>query len=174
MDKITNESEHNPVLGRNSALIPEAFMNCNQKIYERMDFTKILVDLDNLDCIDGNIWYPTESDKEFMSQNAFDEAMAQYKERKSKILFNNVFVNYESCDCGGGYPCNHASFPTEIEVVDSKNMVNHIIGIDGDDSLVFEYNKTEIQINGLKNFTYGDFIRFCKLCDINLESNYIL
>lgn len=172
MDNNTKKEEI--VLGTNSALIPEAYKNYVAKIYLAIDFFKIPFDLKTLSFIDGNIWLPSESDKEYMSQSAYDEALKEYEEKKSKLYFNNVHVNYESCDCGGGYACGHYDWPYEIEIKDKAKNVTHKIDIDGDDSLIFFYNKTEIMINGLKNFTYGDFIRFCKLCNITLESNYIM
>jgi hypothetical protein len=157
---------------KNTALISDEIKNYVPEIFRKMDFFNIPFDLKNLDIINNNIWCPTEDDKKYMTQNSYDEALLEYKNRKAKLLFTNVTVNYESCDCGGGYPCNHSQYPCEIIVKNGEN--SNLIKIDGNDSLEFYYNNTNINITGLKNFTYGDFIRFCKLCDITLESNYVL
>lgn len=167
-----NTTDNNPVMGKNSALIPDAIKNYVPKIYQKMDFFKIPFDLNNLDLIDNNLWCPSEDDKKYMSQNLYDEELFNYNDKKAKLLFTNVSINYDSCDCGGGYPCSHPQYPYEIEIKDKD--ITHVITIDSDDSLEFHYNDTNINISGLKNFTYGDFIRFCKLCDITLESNYVL
>lgn len=174
MDNIIEASENNPVMGRKSALIPDSLQNYKPTIYERMDFFQVPFDINNLAVIDGNIWCPAESDKTHMSESAYNEALKTYHTNKQKLYFTNTKVNYDSCDCGSGYPCNHSDWPFEIEVQDKQKNITHTIQIEGDDCLIFAYNKTEIQVYGLKNFTYGDFIRFCKLCDITLESNYIL
>ena len=143
-------------------------------INDNMEFTKIPFDLKTIHLIDNNIWHPVESDKKYMSQIAFDEAMAKYKKENSELLFTNTTVNYDSCDCGDGYGCSHPAFPIEIKVKDTLKNLTYLIEIVDDDGLGFNHNGTSINISGLKNFTYSDFIRFCKLCDINLESKYVL
>lgn len=139
-----------------------------------MNLSTIKFDIDNLDPINSNIWHPSESDKKYMSQTIFDEEMEKYNEKKSKLIFTNCKVNYDSCDCGGGYPCNHSSYPYEIEVMDGDD--THIIGIEGKDTLEFFNDKTKscITISGIQNLTYADFYKFCQLCDIKLISNYVI
>lgn len=144
------------------------------KFYMKTNFSAIPFDLNNLDLIDGNIYFPVEDDKQIMSQLAFDEAIELGNKRKEKLLFTNTFVNYESCDCNGGYPpCDHPNYPSEIEVKDKEGNILHVIDISGN-TLEFGNEDTYTSITGLKNFTYADFIRFCQLCGIKLESNYIL
>lgn len=169
-----NTTNDNPVMGKNSALIPDGIKNYKPTIYHKMHFFKIPFDVNKLELIDNNIWCPAKEDKQYMTQSAFDEALDEHDKKKKQLYFNNVSVNYESCDCNEGYGCSHLDWPYEIEVNDKINNITHLITIDGNDSLIFNYGKTDISINGLESFTYGDFIRFCKLCNINLESNYIL
>jgi hypothetical protein len=158
-----------PKYGENSALRIEPF---KIQFAENTDLSKIPFDLSNLDLIDGYIWSPVEEDKLHMSQLAFDEAIDLAKKRREKLLFSNTFVNYDSCDCGGDYPCDHGDFPYEIEVKNSSGEIITVIEIDGD-ALDFQSIDCSINIVGLKNFTYADFARFCKLCGITLESKYI-
>lgn len=115
-------------------------------------------------------WCPSESDKEHMSQYAYDESLKEYAKFQSQLIFDNVVVEYESSDSEystGGYP-------TEIVVQDGEK--NHSIIIEDDDSLIFYNNdgESEIMIRGLKKFTCADFIKICMLCGIKLKSKYIL
>jgi len=145
------------------------------KIYEQMDFFKIPFDTNDLSRMDMNqLWLPAESDKEIMSQSIYDEQVEKYYKAKSELLFTNVKVNYDSCDCGGGYPCSHKDWAFEIEVHDKVKNKVHIISIDDDQTLIFPHDRYELVVYFKNDFTYADFIEFCKMCGINLESKYIL
>lgn len=39
-----------------------------------------------------------------------------YDDADAKVCLENVFVNYDSCDCGDGYGCSHGSWPIEVKV----------------------------------------------------------
>jgi len=145
-------------------------------IYEKMDFFKIPFDTNDLTPMDmSRLWLPGEQEKEYMPKEDFDKQVANYHKAKSELLFTNVHVNYDSCDCGGGYPCSHGDWAFEIEVHDKVKNKTHIIDIDGDNTLIFKHEKGyTLVVDGMKNFTYADFIEICKHCGINLESKYIL
>lgn len=165
-------NSNNPHLGHNTALISDAIKNYKHKIYERMDFSKIPFDMNDFSLINKNgCWCPSESDKEHMSQNAYNESLKVFADFQSKLIFDNIVVEFESPDSeystGGSYP---------VEIVVEDGEKNHTIMIDDDDTLIF-YNHdgdSEIMIRGLKKFTYADFIKICNLCGITLKSKYIL
>lgn len=131
-----------------------------------MDYSKILFNLENLELINGDGgWHPSDTDKQYMTEEEFQKALDDYKKFKSELLFDNVVVKYDSND--SDYSIGQ-SFPCEIVVTDDEK--KHIITIDGDDCLVFDYNgKSDLIINGLKNFTFADFIRICEFCNIKLK-----
>lgn len=159
-------------LGNNTALVPDEIKNYKPTIYHRMDFSKIPFNMNDFSKINKNgCWFPSENDKEHMSQSAYDDSVKEYVKFQSELIFDNVKVDYDSPDSeystGGSYP-------TEIIVEDGEK--NHSIIIDDDDTLIF-YNadgNSEISIRGLSKFTYADFIKICNLCGIKLKSKYIL
>lgn len=132
-----------------------------------IDFKSLIFDLEDMSRVNNSIWFPSESDKEIMSQSIWDQAMAEYTEAVDNLVFNNIQVIYDSCDCYGGC-CGHPSWVHELHVRTPEGLV--VITME-EDQLCFPFNETYIFVTPTEKFTYADFIAICKFCNINLESN---
>ena len=65
-----------------------------------MAFSSIELDVEGSNI--GEVgWCPTESDKEVLSQESYDRAMVDFKVANALVLFKNVSLQWESCDCVG-------------------------------------------------------------------------
>ena len=111
-------------------------------------------------------WLPSEKDKSFMGQDSYDAAIEEHNLANEKVLFKNVSLQWDSCDCGDGYGCSHGSFVYEISIFSGGKNID--IDITDGDSLEFynEGNYCKIPIVGATVF---DFIRMCQICEIELE-----
>lgn len=78
-------------------------------------FSSIPLDIEGSN-IDFVGWIPSEMEKEHMPINIYEFEKKKGEEQNSKVLFKNVNLHWDSCDCGGGYPCSHGSFVYEIEL----------------------------------------------------------
>jgi hypothetical protein len=152
-----------------------------------IDFDMVSMDLNDLDAINSNIWFPSETDKEYMSQSAFDDELRKANTKKVNLIFSNIRINYDSCDCGEGWGCSHGRWPYQIIVSDGEKEP-HVIEIENQDSLAYSryvnlvtkeivpyYKKdSKLVIASILRkifLTYGDFIRFCNMSGIPLKSD---
>lgn len=74
-------------------------------------------------------------------------------------------LKWDSCDCGGGYPCSHGNYVYEIEIINDDKI--HKLEIE-DDCICFD-NNDKYGALPISNATVFDFIRMCQLCEIELE-----
>lgn len=97
-------------------------------------------------------------------------AMDGYIEKNSKVLFKNVSLQWDTCDCSD-FVCSHDDFVCGIEINDGDKTWN-IIYEDQEYIYIEGLNTVQIPISGASVY---DFIRACELCGIKLEfSDYAL
>lgn len=137
-------------------------------MYSSLDIFRVLnsiplsVEGSNLECIE---WNPPESEIQWMGEVEFNKCKEDYLLAKSKVLFENVSLQWDSCDCGGGYPCSHGSYVYEIQVTNKEE----VLVIDReDDDLVAEYNNINVRLPELYMTCY-DFYRLCEILGFELE-----
>lgn len=111
-------------------------------------------------------WFPSDDELRIMGEEDFRLAREEYILQNQKVLFKNVFLEWESCDCGDGYGCSHGSYVCEIDVLKNGKRIK-IEYTDGD-SLEF-YNKDKYCKIPTAGATIFDFIRMCEICEIDLE-----
>jgi len=108
-------------------------------------------------------WKP-EGKHEFhevwMPDNTKKRMIDVYNDAEAKVLFKNVRIDYESCDCGDGYGCSHASYPIGI-------------GFSEDESFFLEedsyYADNKVSFHSPLPKTIGEFVEDCSRCGFNLE-----
>ena len=128
-------------------------------------FSAITLDVEgsNIACTG---WIPSESDKKYMDDDSFSKAVKECEEKNAKVLFKNVSLNWDSCDCGDGYGCSHGSYVFEINIF--SNGKNITIEYTDGDSLEF-YNEGKYCKIPTADATIFDFVRMCEICKIELE-----
>lgn len=126
-------------------------------------FSEIKLDIEGSNL--GEVGYkPSKSDLKYMSEEEFDLSVKEYDDQNSKVLFKNIRLDWDSCDCEGW--CSHGGWVYQLTVINDKDKIE-IDVVDGD--------SLEISNNGkygripLENTTIYDFYRMCEICDINLE-----
>ena len=115
-------------------------------------------------------WIPSESDKAYMDNDSFTKAVQEGTEKNAKVLFKNIALNWESCDCGDGFYCSHGNWVYGIDITneDKKHALEMYDGIAA-------YNEDKQAMIPSKGSTIYDFYRMCELVGIKLElSNYAL
>lgn len=127
-------------------------------------FSSIPLDIEgsNIDFIG---WIPSEQDKKYMPEDVYESEKKKGEEQNSKVLFRNVKTQWESCDCGGDYPCSHGSYVYEIEVKNGEK--THDLYLEPE-YICFD-NDGKYGSLPIPNATIFDFIRMCQLCEIELE-----
>jgi hypothetical protein len=110
-------------------------------------------------------WLPDESNKKYMGEDGFNEAVKEYYENSGKVLFKNVTLGWDTCDCGGGYPCSHGRFVYEINIKNGDE--NHTLDLDGEG--ISAYNNGKQATIPEKDVTAYDFYRMCEMVGIKLE-----
>jgi len=110
-------------------------------------------------------WIPSESDKKWMDGDSFAKSVKEGEEKNAKVLFKNVFPQWESCDCGDGFVCSHGSWVYEINITNEDK--THTLEID--DSGIIAYNAQRQAMIPEKESTIYDFYRMCELVGIKLE-----
>lgn len=110
-------------------------------------------------------WKPNEEDKKHMPEEHYSKMMAVSAEAQSKILFTNIKLEWDSCDCGGDYCCGHGDYVWQIHVLNEG--VTHELEFE-DNAIIFG-NTCKYGVLPTEGATIYDFIRMCQLCDIELE-----
>ena len=128
-------------------------------------FSSIPLDIEGSN-LDKTGWIPSEDDKKIMGEQNYNLAVADGNAKNANVMFKNVFLQWDSCDCGDGYGCSHGSYVFEIEIQNTDK--TYTIEYEDGDSLVFEgfANSVKIPVAGATIF---DFCRACELCEIELE-----
>lgn len=117
-------------------------------------------------------WRPTETDKETYSNcDFYADSVRKGEEKNAKVLFKNVLLKWESCDCGEGHGCSHADWVYEIEIID--NGITYILDYDGLTGDV--RNGVKYAAIPMEGSSIYDFYRMCQLVGIRLElSDYAI
>ncbi len=114
----------------------------------------------------NNAWLSSEADKKYMDEDSYEATVEEYKSCEAGVFFKNVFLQWDSYDCGNGYGCSHGSYVYEINVF-SKGK-NVVIDFTDGDCLEF-YNEGKIARTPTIGASIYDFYRACQLCNIELE-----
>lgn len=120
--------------------------------------------------LDSKAFKPDIKDIEIFGEEQYQKALDEYNEMMGKELFKNVYVNYESCDCGGGYPCSHGDYPVEIYVgaenasIDGENKPHHFEIEDE----IYSSRYTPVSYEAHLPKTIGEFIDDCYRAGMNL------
>lgn len=126
-------------------------------------FSEIKLDIEGSNL--GQVgWRPSESDLNYMNQDEFDLSVKKYNAENSKVLFTNIRLDWDSCDCEGW--CSHGGWVYQLTVINGADK-NEIDVVDGD-SLEF-YNNGKFGRIPVENATIYDFFRMCEMCEINLQ-----
>ena len=128
-------------------------------------FSSIPLDIEGSN-IANTGWMPSECDIKYMGEESYKLAVEECILKNSKVMFKNVYLGWESCDCGDGYGCSHGSYVYDIKITTKDK--NHTIEYTDGDSLEFYNNGKYCTIPTLGT-TIFDFIRMCEICEIELE-----
>jgi len=116
-------------------------------------------------------WIPSESDKKYMDDDSFAKAVQEGNEKNAKVLFKNISLNWDSCDCGDDFSCHHGNWVYEIDIANEDK--THTLEID--DYGIIAYNEKRQAMIPENQSTIFDFYRMCELVGIRLElSDYAL
>lgn len=110
-------------------------------------------------------WIPSEAERKYMDDDSIAKAIKEGEGKNSKVLFKNISLNWDSCDCGDGYGCSHGNWVYEIDITTKGN--SHTLDID--DSGVTAYNNHRQSMIPAKDVSVYDFYRMCEMCGIELE-----
>lgn len=128
-------------------------------------FSSIPLDIEGSN-LENTGWMPSESDIKFMGDERYKLAVKECNLKNSKVLFKNVSLQWDSCDCGDGYGCSHGSYVYEINIF--SNGKNITIEYTDGDTLEF-YNEGKYCKIPTAGATIFDFVRMCEICEIELE-----
>ena len=142
-------------------------MNTELKTYSKEVLFQVLSNIP-LDIEGSNLskvgLYPIlEHDLEYMGQAEFKKATEEATEKDSKVLFTNVFLEYDSCDCNDGM-CSHGSWVWQIVVMDDgKRYELEIV----DNSIYTSFGEKTASITD--DSSIYDFYRLCEMTGVKLE-----
>ena len=128
-------------------------------------FSSIPLDIEGSN-LENTGWIPSENDKKYMDEKNYLLAIEEANSKNAKVIFKNVSLQWDSCDCGDGYGCSHGSYVYDIDIINEDKKIN-IEYTDGD-SLEF-YNNGKYCKIPTAGATIFDFIRMCQICEIELE-----
>ena len=153
-------------------IIPETSLNNppigNMLLYAAFSVIPLDIEGSNI-AITG--WIPSESDKKYMSDDSFAKAVEEGNEKNAKVLFKNIFLNWDSCDCGDGFPCSHRNWVYQIYITNEEK--KHTLEME--DSIINACNEGRQAMIPNNESTIYDFYRMCELVGIKLElSDYAL
>jgi hypothetical protein len=95
---------------------------------------------------------PSEFDKEFMGDNAYNAALAEHELAYKQVVFDNICVVYDS----DGDEYSHTSWPYEVCFLNHKKEVECFFE---DDGIYILYNDHQITWPQIKELTIGNFIK---------------
>jgi len=111
-------------------------------------------------------WMPSKEDVKYMGEESYKNAVDECNLKNEKVIFKNVSLNWDSCDCGDGYGCSHGSYVYEIEIINDKEVL--FVEFEDQYHICFSNNEKTVKIPVVGASIY-DFIRACKMCEIELE-----
>ncbi|MCT3800628.1 hypothetical protein HZQ61_02940 [Elizabethkingia anophelis] len=109
-------------------------------------------------------YYPAEFDKNWMSDNDYAKCLEEAYETDSKVLFTNIYLEWDSCDCSEGM-CSHGAYVVGMRVVYNDDKIE--IDMWDGDTLGSTHNGTFSMPS--ENTTVYDFYRMCELVGITLK-----
>lgn len=114
-------------------------------------------------------WHPSQMDldAEYMGQENYDKAVKEFEDTENLVVFDDLMVVMETCDCGDGYGCSHADWPYEIK----HNFGKEITLSWEDDGFYIETPKGYLRFDKTDEMTIGDFYYGCKLLGVELSIN---
>lgn len=119
----------------------------------------------SVDHLSNNGWMPDKEKPSYMKQDEYDKWVEDYKIAEAKVMFKNVNVQFESCDCGGEYGCSHPAYPYEITFKNDKEIESFF----EDDGFYLQSKKGFVKFDKEKEITMGHFVAGCELIGIKLE-----
>ena len=128
-------------------------------------FSSIQLDIEGSN-LENTGWIPSESDIKYMGEENYKLAVEECNFKNSKVMFKNVSLDWDSCDCGDGYGCSHGSYVYELHITNGEK--RHDIEYTDGDCLEF-YNAGKCARIPTAGATIYDFYRACELCEIELE-----
>lgn len=128
-------------------------------------FSSIPLDIEGSN-LENTGWIPSENDKKYMDEKNYILAIEEANKKNAKVLFKNISLQWDSCDCGDGYGCSHGSYVYDIDIINGDKRIN-VEYTDGD-SLEF-YNEGKYCKIPTAGATIFDFMRMCQICEIELE-----
>ena len=127
-------------------------------------FSSIPLDIEGSN-LENTGWIPSETDKKYMDEKNYLLAIEEAKTKNEKVLFKNVSLQWDSCDCGDGYGCPHGSYVYSIEVKNEDK--THELSLEPE-YICFD-NDGKYGSLPIPSASIFDFIRMCQLCEIELE-----
>ena len=128
-------------------------------------FSSIPLDIEGSN-LENTGWMPSESDIKYMGEESYKLAVEECNLKNSKVMFTNVSLSWDSCDCGDGYGCSHGSYVYEIHITNGEKVYE--VEYEDGDHLYFEGSGKMVKIPVAGSTVY-DFIRACELCEIELQ-----
>ena len=135
----------------------------NVLLYEA--FSSIPLDIEGSN-LENTGWMPSESVIKCMGEESYNLAVEECNLKNSKVMFKNVSLSWDSCDCGDMYGCSHGSYVCEIHITNIEKVYE--VEYEDGDHLYFEGNGKMVKIP-VAGSTIYDFVRACELCEIELE-----
>ncbi len=127
--------------------------------------------------------YPiSEEEKKHFEPDEILEQENAYNEAETALMYDNLQLHWDSCDCGDGYGCNHPDWVYEITNGEEGQTIEM-----QDDGMCICVEHGEEPENGFRqsrdittsdlDFSMADFERLCsivgfKLSKINSSGNY--
>lgn len=103
---------------------------------------------------------PNPSDKDC---EGYDQLMKLWEDAEKDVLYSNVKVDWDSCDCGGEYGCSHGSFWTDITFPGQSD------AIISEDNGRLDMDTKDAHISiGYNQMTMQGFEDCCKILGIEL------
>lgn len=115
--------------------------------------------------LENNEWPLNDDMRKYMGEESQREHEETYNKAQAEVVFNNIHVEWDSCDCGNGYGCSHGSWPFRGHFGNDPEAK-----IDWeDDGISLSKGKKSIYLSNLESFTIGQFIDMCKIVGIELQ-----
>jgi len=137
-------------------------IDANTKLYAA--FIQIPLDIEGSN-LQKTGWIPSEQDRKFMDDDNYELAKKEAEEKNAKVMFTNVILQWDSCDCGDGYGCSHGSYVYEILIKNEDK--THKIDME-EDFICFQ-NNGFYGCLPIATSTIFDFYRMCQLTEIQIE-----
>ena len=127
-------------------------------------FSSIPLDIEGSN-LENTGWMPSEDDIKYMGEENYKLTVEECNLKNSKVMFKNVSLSWDSCDCGDGYGCSHGSYVYEIHI---KNE-DKVHRLDMEEDYICFQNNGFYGCLPIASATVFDFYRMCELCEIELE-----